>query len=161
MPGTEPGRADLGALVRQLTVAGWLFLSGEFGFILFQMERARSVGGSRFATVLDQRVEVLSFLVLPSSIVVLVPAAAAAAVASHLPGSRHSAWLDTLLRITAGIAITLIGVGVAAVAEIATRPGDIDIDAVFLRLGGMSIAAGVAWLCRIGDAALTGDPPAG
>ena len=151
MPGVEPHIEGRAALVQQLTIVGWLFLGGEFGFILFQMERVRTVDGTRFATAWDQRVEVLSFIMLPPNLIALVPAAAVAAVTVFLAGPRRSPWLDVLLRVTAGIAITLIGVGIAAVVEVATRNGDVDFDSIFLRLGGMSIAVGIAWLCRIAD----------
>ncbi len=151
VPGTEPRIKGRAALVQQLTIIGWLFLGGEFGFILFQTERVRTVDGTRFATAWDQRIEVLSFVMLPPNIVALVPAAAVAAVTASLAGPRRSSWLDALLRVTAGIAIALIAVGAAAIVEVATRAGDLDLDAIFLRLGGMSIAAGIAWLCRITD----------
>ena len=144
-------------LVQQLTIIGWLFLGGEFGFILFQMERVRTVDGTRFATEWDQRVEVLSFIMLPPNLIALVPAAAVAAATVFLAGPRRSPWLDALLRVTAGIAITLIGVGIAAIVEVATRNGDVDFDSIFLRLGGMSIAAGIAWLCRIADLGIGAD----
>jgi hypothetical protein len=151
VPGTEPRLAGRAALVQQLTIIGWLFLGGEFGFILFQVERVRTVDGTRFATAWDQRVEVLSFIMLPPNLIALVPAAALAAVTAYLAAPQRSSWLDALLRVTAGIAVALIGVGIAAIVEVATRTGDVDFDSIFLRLGGMSIAAGIAWLCRIAD----------
>ncbi len=151
VPGTEARLTGRAALVQQLTVVGWLFLGGEFGFILFQMERVRSVDGTRFATAWDQRIEVLSFVMLPPNMVALVPAAVAGAGAAYLAGRNRSSWLDVLLRVTAGIAIALVAVGIASIAEVATRSGDLDLDPIFLRLGGMSIAAGIAWLCRIAD----------
>ena len=157
MPGAEPRLEGRAALVQQLTIIGWLFLGGEFGFILFQMERVRTVDGTRFATAWDQRVEVLSFIMLPPSLIALVPAAAVATATVFLAGPRRSSWLDALLRVTAGIAITLIGVGIAAIVEVATRNGDVDFDSIFLRLGGMSIAAGIAWLCRIADLGIGAD----
>ena len=157
MPGAEPRLESRAALVQQLTIIGWLFLGGEFGFILFQMERVRTVDGTRFATAWDQRVEVLSFIMLPPNLIALVPAAAVATATVFLAGPRRSSWLDALLRVTAGIAITLIGVGIAAIVEVATRNGDVDFDSIFLRLGGMSIAAGIAWLCRIADLGIGAD----
>ncbi|WP_394937914.1 hypothetical protein [uncultured Ilumatobacter sp.] len=157
MPGAEPRLEGRAALVQQLTIIGWLFLGGEFGFILFQMERVRTVDGTRFATAWDQRVEVLSFIMLPPNLIALVPAAAVATATVFLAGPRRSSWLDALLRVTAGIAITLIGVGIAAIVEVATRNGDVDFDSIFLRLGGMSIAAGIAWLCRIADLGIGAD----
>ena len=46
----------------------------------------------------------------------------------------------------------MIVLGVASIIEIATREGqDLDLDSTFLRLGGMSLAAGMAYLCRIAD----------
>jgi len=157
VPGAEPRLEGRAPLVQQLTIIGWLFLGGEFGFILFQMERVRTVDGTRFATAWDQRVEVLSFIMLPPNLIALVPAAAVAAATVFLAGPRRSSWLDALLRVTAGIAITLIGVGIAAIVEVATRNGDVDFDSIFLRLGGMSIAAGIAWLCRIADLGIGAD----
>lgn len=151
MPGTEPARLQASDLIHRLTTIGWLFIGGEFGFILFQTERARSVDGTRFATAWDQRIEVLSFLVLPPNIVALAPAATIAAIATYLAGAKRSVWLDALLRSVAAIAFMLAAVGAAAVTEVATRAGETDLDAVFLRLGGISIALGMAWLCRTVD----------
>ncbi len=158
MPGTEPGRSRSSELVHQLTIIGWLLLGGEFGFILFQVERARSVDGTRFATAWDQRIEVLSFAMLPPNIVALAPAAGVAAVATFLAGRERATWLDALVRSVAGIAITLAGVGIAAIAEVATRDGEVDLDSIFLRLGGISIALGIAWLCRTVDVLAAPEP---
>lgn len=155
MPGTDPANPPATtSLVQQLTIAGWLLLGGEFGFILFQTERVRSVDGTRFATAWDQRIEVLSFVMLPPNMAALAPAAAVAVIATFLAkGTERGQWLDVLLRLVAGTAITMVFVGVAAIVEISTRVGTIDLDPIFLRLGGMSLAAGIAVLCRIADQA--------
>lgn len=140
------------SLVRRLTVAGWLLLGGEIGFILFQLERARPADGTRFATAWEQRVEILSFIMFPSNATALAPAAAVAAATTLLAGRDRGPWLVALLRFVAGLAVLMILIGVASIIEIATRDGDdIDLDAVFLRVGGMSLAAGMAYLCRIAD----------
>jgi hypothetical protein len=151
VPGTEPARSRASELVHQLTIVGWLLLGGEFGFILFQVQRVRTVDGTRFATAWDQRIEVLSFLMLPPNLATLAPAAAVAALTTYLAGRERSAWLDVLLRLVAGIAIVLAAVGVAAIAEVATRVGELDLDSIFFRFGGISIAVGIAWLCRTVD----------
>ena len=87
MPGTEvpqpdaatPTDPDTGArLIDRLTLAGWLLLSGELGFILFQLQRVRTVDGTRFATAWSQRIEVLGFMMLPPNLIVLAPAVAIA-----------------------------------------------------------------------------------
>ena len=150
MPGTEPA-AEPVTLVHRLTTVGWLLLGGEIGFLLFQLERVRAVDGTRFATAWDQRIEVASFLVLPPNLVTLAPAAAVAVVTTFLAGSERGQWLDMLLRFVASIAITLFFIGFAAIVEIATRDGELDLDSVFFRLGGMSLAAGIALLCRVAD----------
>ena len=60
-------------LLRNLTIAGWLLLGGPIGFVAFQFDRVRRIGDQPFASVWDQRIEVLSFLMLPPNQVVLVP----------------------------------------------------------------------------------------
>ncbi|MFT7392779.1 MAG: hypothetical protein ACI83Y_000441 [Candidatus Azotimanducaceae bacterium] len=152
MPGSDAAeRSDL-ALIQQLTVVGWLLLGGQFGFILFQFERVRTVDGTRFATVWDQRIEVLSFLILPPNLIVLFPAAAVAIGTTWLAGSaQRDAWLDSLLRVVAGIAISMVFIGLAAIIEVATRIGQLELDSIFFRLGGMSLAAGIALGCRLAD----------
>lgn len=156
MPGTEPGTAPDGSrtsLVDQLTLAGWLMLSGELGFILFQLQRIRTADGTRFATAWSQRIEVLGFTMLPPNLIMLAPAVAAATVAVFLSGQQRGPWLDMLLRVTAATSITMFFIGMVAIAEIFTRSGDVELDAIFLRLGGMGLAAGFAVLCRAADQA--------
>jgi hypothetical protein len=152
VPGPDAAeRPDL-ALIQQLTVVGWLLLGGQFGFMLFQFERVRTVDGTRFATAWDQRIEVLSFMMLPPNLMVLVPAAAVAIGTTWLAGAaQRGAWLDMLLRLVAGISVSMIFIGFAAVIEISTRLGRLELDSIFLRLGGMSLAAGVALGCRLVD----------
>jgi len=151
VPGTD-GAPQRAALIRDLTVAGWLLLGGTFGFLAFQLERVRSIAGDATFGAWDQRIEVLSFIMLPPNIVVLAPATAAAAVAVWLAGSERGPWLIWLIRLTAGIAIAMVVIGAVAIVNIYAND-DGDIDGVFLRLGGMSMATGMAWLCRAADRA--------
>ena len=146
MPGTE--RA---AIVRRLTIAGWLFLGGSIGLISFQLDRVRSIraSGAAFADAWDQRLEVLSFLMLPPNLVVLAPAALIATAAGWLSGPERETWLVTLLRLITGIAVAMFLIGVVSIVSILLRDngGPSEIDGVFLRLGGMSLAAGIVVLC--------------
>ncbi len=152
MPGSDAAERSNLALVQQLTVVGWLLLGGQFGFILFQFERVRTVDGSRFATAWDQRIEVLSFMMLPPNLMVLFPAAAVAIGTTWMAGStQRGAWLDTLLRVVAGISVSMIFIGFVAIIEISTRLGQLELDSIFLRIGGMSLAAGMALGCRLVD----------
>ncbi len=155
MPGTEltpEARADL---VRNLTIAGWLLLGGSFGFIAFQLERVRGVGAQPFGSVWDQRIEVLSFLMLPPNLVVLAPAVFVAAVTTWIAGSARDPWLTTLLQIAAGLAITLAVIGVVSIISILVRDesGPSDIEGAMLRIGGVSLATGLALVCRAVDRA--------
>lgn len=147
MPGTDQSQRTA-ALVDQLTVAGWLLLGGSFGFLAFQLDRVRSIGaGDSPFGVWDQRIEVLSFVMLPPNLVVLTPSAAVAALAVWLAGPNRGPWLVMLIRVVAGIAIIMFLIGAVAIVNIYVND-DGELDGVFLRLGGMSMAAGIAWLCR-------------
>ena len=158
MPGTESAgegltperRADL---VRNLTIAGWLLLGGPFGFIVFQLERVRGVGEQRFASIWDQRLEVLSFLMLPPNLVVLAPPVFVAAVATWVAGSDRDTWLSTLLRLCAALAIVYAAIGIVSIMSImlSDEPGPGDFESVMLRLGGVALAAGLAVICRTAD----------
>ncbi len=83
---------------------------------------------------------------------VLFPAAAVAIGTTWLAGSaQRGAWLNSLLRVIAGIAVSMIFIGFAAIIEISTRIGQLELDSIFLRLGGMSLAAGIALGCRLAE----------
>jgi len=153
VPGTELTPEGRAALVRQLTIAGWLLLGGPIGFAAFQLERVRSVGAQRFASVWEQRIEVLSFLMLPPNLAVLVPVVFVAAGTAWLAGSERDSWLATLLRVSAGLAITFAVIGVVSIVSIvaSSEPGESSDAGVFLRLGGVIMAAGLAMICRIAD----------
>ncbi len=140
-------------VVHQLTVAGWLLLGGTIGFIAFQLDRVRGVGEQPFASVWDQRIEVLSFLMLPPNLVVMAPALFVATVAAWLAGTDRDPWLTTLLRVGAGLTITFSAIGVVSIVSIIVRDeaGTFDIAGVFLRLGGVAMAAGLAVICRTVD----------
>jgi hypothetical protein len=86
---------------------------------------------------------------------VLVPVVFVAAVAIWLAGSERDAWLTTLLRLSAALAITFVVIGVISIVSILARDdaGTFDTDSVFLRFGGIAMAAGLALICRTADRA--------
>jgi hypothetical protein len=153
VPGTELTPERRADLVRNLTIAGWLLLGGSFGFIAFQLGRVRGVGEQRFASILDQRIEVLSFLVLPPNLVVLAPPVFVAAITTWLAGNDRDVWLSTLLRLSAALAITYAAIGVVSIVSIvlSNEPGPGDFESVVLRSGGVALAAGLALICRTAD----------
>ncbi len=151
MPGTEGDLADR-PLVDHLTIAGWFLLGGSLGLIAFQLDRFRRIGAdSGPFGVWDQRIEVLSFVMLPPNQVVLAPAVIVAVAATWLAGPTRSTWLTRLLRVIAGIAITMVVIGAVSVLNILVNDDTNELASSFLRLGGMSMAAGTAWLCRAAD----------
>lgn len=155
MPGTELTPERRADLVRHLTIAGWLLLGGPIGFVAFQFERMRGVTDQPFASVFDQRIEVLSFLMLPPNLAVFASAVFVAAGATWLAGTQRGPWLDGLLRLSASVVIVLVVVGVMSIASILGNDdgGPTDFESVFLRLGGIAMAAGMAMICRVADRA--------
>ena len=155
MPGAEltpEGRAEL---IRLLTITGWLLLGGPIGFVAFQFERMRGVTDQPFASVFDQRIEVLSFLMLPPNLAVFAPAVFVAACTTWLADAERGPWLDGLLRLSASVVIVLVVVGVMSIASILGNDdgGPTDFEGIFLRLGGIAMAAGMVMLCRVADRA--------
>jgi hypothetical protein len=120
------------------------------GFLLFQLDRVRQANtATPFAGVWDQRIEVISFAMLPTNIVTLAAPTAAAVVAAHLVTEPPGPWLATLLRTVGGLAIALIAVGVLSIFSIVVNdPGPTQYDLIVLRVGGISMAAGFAWLTQ-------------
>lgn len=151
-----PGTDDLAdrPLVDHLTIAGWLLLGGSLGLIAFQFDRFRRVGANTGPfDVWDQRIEVLSFMMLPPNLVVLAPAALVAVIATWLAGPDRGAWLTVLLRVVAGIAIVMVVIGAVSILNIIVNDDTNELESALLRLGGMSMAAGIAWLARAADLA--------
>jgi len=87
---------------------------------------------------------------LPPNLVVLAPAALTAAAAGWIAGDERETWLVTLLRVIMGIALAMFLIGAVSIVSILLRDnaGPSEVDGIFLRLGGMSLAAGIAVLCR-------------
>lgn len=156
MRGTEP--ADQ-TLLRRLTLAGWLLLGGAASMITFQVSRTRSIGDGSEAfgqSAWDQRLEVLSFVMLPPNIVVLAPAVAVAAIVTVAATDRSDRpWAVALLRTCAGVAAVLFVVGALFLVSLTTRDrrGPFEWDDGHLRIGGMAMAAGMFVVCRAADTA--------
>lgn len=143
--------AERSAIVRSLTIAGWFLVGGSIGLIAFQLNRVRSIsgGGTAFSTAWEQRIEVLSFVMLPPNMMVLIPAATAAVAATWLAGKDREVWLVTLVRLVATVAGAMFVIGLIAIVNIFQRDaaGQRDIEGVYLRLGGVSMAVGIVILC--------------
>ena len=86
-------------VVRALTSAGMFCYLGWILVFFRQVERVVRVSSQPFAGVWDQRIEVLSFMVLPPNILILIPAAACAITATWLAGPSQELDLAILLRL--------------------------------------------------------------
>ncbi|BAN03000.1 hypothetical protein [Ilumatobacter coccineus] len=149
-PPAGAGR-DLADLTRALTSAGMVFYVGWLLFFFRQVERVFRVSPQRFAGLWDQRLEVLSFVVLPPNILIIVPAAACASAATWIAGQAQELDLAILLRLTTW-SINLMGAIAAASAVVTlmtdngspTRAGD-----AAIRIAGLMFAIATSQFCRV------------
>ena len=151
MPGTDArGRRPAPGIVATLTTASGLAFVGWLAFVLRQVSLVRRVSTTPFAGIWEQRLEVLSFLVLVPNIVALVPAAAAAATATWMSGPTQELRLAVILRLIQWSSAIMIAIGALSIAS--TLLGNLDgagrLEDVSLRVGGMLIAAAMIVVCR-------------
>jgi hypothetical protein len=150
VPGTDEPPAQPASIIRTLTTVGGLAFVGWLAFVLRQSSLVRRVSASRFDGVWEQRLEVLSFIVLPPNIVVLAPAAAAAATATWLAGPTQELGLAVLLRLIRWSATVLGVIGILSIVN--TLLSDFDnpsrLEDIALRTGGILIATAIVVLCR-------------
>jgi hypothetical protein len=76
-------------LIRPLTRAGLLLYAAWAVSLFWQLNQAALVSQQRFAGLWDQRIEVISFIVLPPNVLMLAPAAACAVTATILAAERQ------------------------------------------------------------------------
>jgi len=105
-------------LVRSLTTAGWLAFVAWLLFLFRQIGRVTRVGEQAFAGVWEQRIEVLSFLVLPPNSLTLVPAAILACGAAWLSGLPESLSLAVQLRVVRWAAMVQVAIGSISIVSI-------------------------------------------
>lgn len=151
MPGTDgDDRGPAPGVVATLTTASGLAFVGWLAFALRQVSLVRRVSEQQFAGVWEQRLEVLSFLVLAPNIVALAPAAAAAATATWMAGPGQELRLAVILRLIRWSAAIMIVIG--GLSIVVTLFGDLDsagrLEDVMLRIGGMLIAGAMVVVCR-------------
>ena len=109
---------DRSELIRAFTTAGWLAFVCWLGFLFWVIGRVVRVGEQRFGGVWEQRIEVMSFILLPPNALILVPAAILACLAAWMSGPAESLSLAVLLRMVTWAAITQVGVGVLSIMSI-------------------------------------------
>ena len=145
--GPPSSRTDI---VRTLTTFGALTYLAWLIFLFRQVERVLRVSEQRFAGEWDQRIEVLSFAILPPNTLLILAPAGAAAAATWLAGSDQQLELAILLRITRWSANLMAAIAVVSAfspilndSGSPTRVGDLG-----LRIGGILVAVAASKLCR-------------
>lgn len=141
---------DREVLVRSLVVAGWLSYTAWLMFLFRQVARTVSVGGQPFAGVWDQRIEVMSFTVLPPNALILVPAAIAAIVAIWLTEQNQTLDLAVQIRIVRWSAVLQVVIAVVSVLSIIINDTGSPTEAqdLAMRFSGLLISASIIVLTR-------------
>jgi len=133
--------------------------------LVAQVRRAALLDSSSFEDgVWGQRIEWMSFVSLPQNMVVLVPAAACAALASVLVADlarRRALWSAQLNRVTAGANLVAIGLGTLGVLDVLVQNPDEDgsIAAILTRVGGVMMAIGMIVVSLHVEHSGDGQPP--
>jgi len=138
---------------RALATAGWLVLMAYLAFLIGLIRRASAISSSSFEDgVWGQRFEVVAFASLPQNLVILLPAAAAAAGASVLASGRadqSSMWITQLVRTVAGVAYVVALLGILGIVdEFWQTPDSIGgTGSMLSRIGGLLMVAAVIRVC--------------
>ncbi len=113
-----PDSTSRSDLVGALTTAGWLAFLSWLLFLFRQISRFTRVGEQPFAGVWEQRIEVLSFVVLPPNSLILVPAAILACTAAWLAGPTESLSLAVQLRVVRWAAVLQMAIALVSIVSI-------------------------------------------
>lgn len=145
-----PPDSRTGNVVHTLTTVAGLCFVGWLAFALRQVSLMRRVGESQLDGIWEQRLEVLSFIVLVPNITAFVPAAAAAATATWLAGPTQELGLAILLRLIRWSAAILILIGAASILNSLVNDFDSParVEDIALRAGGILIAGAMIVMCR-------------
>lgn len=138
---------------RALTTVGWLFVVAYIGYLTSQIRRAFAINDGSFEDgIWGQRIEQVSFAALPQNLIIMVPAAAAGALATMLVAGRADRtemWLTQMVRIVAGISYMAIVLAALGIIGVLFRTPDSvgDVAALTGRGGGILIAIAMLRLC--------------
>ncbi|MFK7917129.1 MAG: hypothetical protein AB8G14_03545 [Ilumatobacter sp.] len=140
-------------IVRSVSSAGWFAFLAWLLFLFRQIARVVQVGDQQFAGIWDQRIEVLSFTVLPPNVLLLVPAAIATTVATYLAGPTQTADLAVQIRIVRWAASFQVGVGVISSLSILINETGSPTEAqdVAMRFAGMAMSVAIIVLTRAAE----------
>ena len=136
--------------VRAITSAGWFAFLAWLLFLFRQIARVVNVGEQQFAGLWDQRIEVLSFIVLPPNVALLVPSAIAATAATYLAGPTQTVDLAVQIRIVRWAAILQSAIAVVSAMSIVVNETGSPTEAqdLSMRFAGLSMSVGIIVLTR-------------
>ena len=148
-------------IIRALTTAGWFAFAAWALFLFRQIGRVLQVSEQRFGGVWDQRIEVLSFLVLPPNSAFIVPAAVAAVTATWLAGPTQTIDQAIQLRLVRWAALFQVGVAAGSIVSIVvTNTGSPDeTQDIALRTSGILMMVAVVVVTRAAERASPGGAP--
>ncbi len=130
-----------------------MFVLAYLGFVTSQVRRAFARSEGSFEDGLWwQRVEQISSVARPENVMVLVPAAAAAAAGTLLVRAvvdRSVLRLAQLVRVVAGLCAVVIAIAVLGIIGVFFRNADSieDLAALLLRLGGILMSVAMIRIC--------------
>jgi hypothetical protein len=138
-------------LIRALTRSGLLLFAAWAVSLFWQLNQAVRVSSQPFAGLWDQRIEVLSFVVLPPNVLMLVPAAACAVAATVLASDDQQLDLAILLRLCRWSAnllavIAIVSMLNSVINDVGSQSLIADIG---LRASGLIVAVSVSTLCSV------------
>jgi len=137
-----------------LTTAGWLLLACYLLLLIAQIRRALAITVGSFEDgIWGQRIEAVSSVTLPQTLVVLVPAAAAGVGAVMLLHDAReelqASWARQLVRITAGLNYVVIALAVLGILDVLMQTPDAvgGTTAIMTRVGGILMAIAMIRVC--------------
>jgi hypothetical protein len=137
-----------------LTTAGWLLFAAYLLVLIGQIRRAFAIEVASFEDgIWGQRIEQVSAVTQPQSIVVLVPAAAAGVVAMmllrDLPVDFARSWARQLVRIVAGLCYVAVALALLGIVDVLVQAADGvgGTTAILNRVGGILIAIAIIRVC--------------
>lgn len=142
MNGDTTARSDL---VQALTTAGWFAFVAWLLFLFRQISRVVRVDEQAFAGVGEQRIEVMSFLVLPQNALLLLPAAALASTAVWMSGATESLSLAVQIRVVRWAAIGQIAIAIVSIVSIVVNEtgSPTESEDIALRIAGIVMSVAV------------------
>lgn len=136
---------------RVLTLAGWCSYAAYLAIVLSTLDRVRTAPRSQvFDSVWDQRLELLSFAMIPQQIVVLAPAVAIVVLTGlDVVDAGPSRVLRRAVELTSFVAVAIGALDIVSTLLRDNGGGPVEWSEILLRLGGILLASSYLAVCRL------------